>query len=57
MSMFITIVLISILFESAYMLQDMNQKFAGQHLRVGPFLFILGIILFYEDKIKLRRNG
>lgn len=56
-SVFIAIILISILFETIYMIQDMNQKFIGQHLRVGPFLLIVGIILFYEDKIKLSKNG
>jgi len=56
-SVFIAIILISILFETAYMVQDFNQKFVGQHLRVGPFLFIIGFLIFYEDKIKRRRNG
>ncbi len=56
-SVFIAIIFISFLFETSYMIQDMNQKFVGQHLRVGPFLFLIGIILLYKDKIKFLRNG
>lgn len=50
---YIIITLISIYFEATSMIQDLNSKFTGQHLRIGPFLFILGLIIFIKDKLKL----
>jgi hypothetical protein len=51
-SIFVLIILISIYFETTSMIQDLNSRFTGQHLRTGPILFILGLLIFLKDKKK-----
>ena len=36
-------------FEWTSLMQDIHLKFSGQHLWMGPALFLLGLILFYRN--------
>ena len=46
---FLLIVVISIYFEVNSAVQDINSNFSGQHLRIGPLLFLVGLFILTLD--------
>jgi hypothetical protein len=47
---YVGITIIAVYQEASSMIQDINGEFAGQHFRVGPTLFILGLVMFFRIK-------
>ena len=46
---FLLVTVYATYFEWTSLMQDINSTFAGQHLRMGTVLFLLGLILFYRN--------
>jgi len=46
---FLLITIYTTYFEWTSLMQDIHLKFVGQHLWMGPALFLLGLILFYRN--------
>lgn len=46
---FLLITVYSTYFEWTSLMQDINSHFIGQHLRMGPVLFLLGLVLYIRN--------
>ena len=46
---FSLLTILAIVFEGSSIIQDLNSNFTGQHFRIGPTLFIIGILIFRQD--------
>lgn len=46
---FLFITLYATYFEWTSLMQDINLTYAGQHLRMGPVLFLLGLVLYIRS--------
>ena len=51
---FIGLTLITIFFEGSSFVQDLNSDFTGQCLRIGPTLFILGLLILLRNLKSLK---
>jgi len=48
---FLLIIVISIIFEVTSIVQAMKSHFTGQHLRIGPTLFLAGLFILNKDQL------
>lgn len=46
---FLTITLIAFITESWSLIQDIGSDFSGQHFRIGPILFLVGLYIFVKS--------
>ena len=46
---FLLLSLCAILFEFTSIIQDVNSNYVGQHLRIGPALLIVGLLIFVKN--------
>jgi len=46
---FLLLSLCAILFELTSIIQDVNSNYVGQHLRIGPALLIVGLLIFVKN--------
>ncbi|OFX18296.1 MAG: hypothetical protein A2033_17765 [Bacteroidetes bacterium GWA2_31_9] len=52
---FMLLTFAAIVFEINSLIQDFNSNFTGHHLRIGPTLFLLGLLVYlrnYRTKVK-----
>jgi len=54
---FFFLTLIAIVFEGSSIVQDLNSNFIGQHFRIGPTLFLFGLLVFTRNFMTLKAKS